>query len=188
MRGKRTVGLMEGRTAGGRGGLAAKRAVTCWVCNWWAEKSTAFCLLPVSPYLQPSAVDVGYHSVLRGFKGFFFSSVSQIALTYSIIHTLKCVSADLKCHLHLIVSVFLSFRKFSAVLWALTAGLAWFGTATYLFCSVNVAEVLMHIDTGPLLLLRPFTTSILSPFQAGTHTIIRGVYTKIMMSKCTVCF
>lgn len=45
----RTEGGMEGR----REGLPAKHSVTCWVCNWWGGKSTAFCLLPVSLDLFP---------------------------------------------------------------------------------------------------------------------------------------
>lgn len=140
VRGKRTVGLTGGRMAGGRGGLPAKRAVTCWVCNWWAEKSTAFCLLPVSLHLQRSALITRFS---RDLKVFF--SASQTALTYSIIRTLKCMPADLwemspasDCVRSSHALWHVSFRNFSTVLWVLAAWLAWFWTAAFYFTMLMV--------------------------------------------------
>lgn len=177
VRGKRTVGLTEGRMAGGRGGLPAKRAVTCWVCNWWAEKSTAFCPLPVSLHLQRSALITRFS---RDLKVFF--SASQIALTYSIIRTLKCMSADLwemspasDC-VHFSQALWnVSFRNFSTVLWVLAAWFAWFWTAAFYFAMLMVLFLCRGIAaqmTYPT--LRLLSTSILNPFQAGTHTKLWG--------------
>lgn len=80
---------MEGR----REGLAAKRSVTCWVCNWWAEKSTAFCLLPVT--LHPLRSH-SHHSVLRGGLKVFSVLAKHFKMHWQIKHTLKCMSADLR--------------------------------------------------------------------------------------------